>query len=78
MTVHLTAQVHVVLAVIPIVSHGAGAAVGSQAISAGASVLTGLRVTFVMLKLTECPVKARATAAGKGVDVIDASPIIQT
>lgn len=62
----------------PIVSHGTGAAVGTQAVSAGSSVLTGLRVTFVLFKLTECPIKTRATATGKGVNVIDASPVIQT
>lgn len=66
------------LAVLSIVSYGAGAAVGAQAISAGASVLAGLRVALIMLILTECPVKPRTTTAREGVDLINASPIIQT
>lgn len=64
------------LAVLSIVSQGAGAAVVAQAISAGASILTGLRVALILLKLTEFPVKTRTATARKGVDAINASPII--
>lgn len=78
MTAHLVAQVRIVLAVLSTVSHRAGAAVGVQAISAGASVLTGLRLALVLFLLTKCPIKTRATTAGKAVDVINASPVIQT
>ncbi len=66
------------LAVLSIVSYGAVAAVGAQAISTGASILTGLRVTLILLKLTECPIKTRTATAREGVDIINASPVIQT
>ena len=65
------------LAVLSTVSHGAGAAIGAQAISACSSILTGLRVALVLLVLTEFPVKTMTATAGEGVDVINASPIIQ-
>lgn len=58
----LAAQVYKILAVEPIVSYGAGAAIGAQTISAGPSVLTGLGVTLVMLIFTESTMKTRATA----------------
>lgn len=61
-----------------IVSHGAGAAVGAKAIGTSASVLTGLRVALILLELAKCPVKTETATAREGVDVIDASPIIQT
>lgn len=66
------------LTVLSIVSCWASAAVGAQAISAGASIFTRLRVAFILLIFTECPVKSRMATARKGVDVINASPIIQT
>lgn len=78
MTAHLAAQVHIVLAVLSIVSHGTGAVVGAQAVGAGSSVLAGLRVALVLLVLTKRPVKTRAAMAGKAVDVINASPVIET
>lgn len=78
MTAHLAAQVIIELAVLSIVSHRAGAAVGAQAVGAGASILTGLRFALVLLVLTKRPMKTRATTAGKAVDVINASPVIQT
>lgn len=70
-------QLHSYLAVLSIVSRRAGTAVGAQAVSAGASILAGLRVTFILLKLTERSVKTRTATARKGVDIINASPIIQ-
>lgn len=66
------------LAVMSIVSYRAGATVGAQAISAGASILTGLRVALILLVLTKRPVKPRPATAREGVDVINASAIIQT
>lgn len=66
------------LAVLAIVSHRAGATVASQAIGAGASVLTGLRVALILLVLTECPVETRTATAREGVDFVNASSIIQT
>lgn len=62
MAADLAAQVYKILAVESIVSHGAGAAVGAQTVSAGASVLTGLGVTLVMFIFTESTVKTRAAA----------------
>lgn len=61
-----------------IVSHGAGAAVAAQAIGTSASVLTGLRVALILLELAKCPVKTKRATAREGVDVIDASAVIQT
>lgn len=61
-----------------IVSHWAGAAVGAQAIGTGASILTGLRVALILLKLAKFPVKTKTATAREGVDVISASPAIQT
>lgn len=66
------------LAVLSIVSHRAGAAIRSQAISAGPSILTGLGVALVLLVLTKRPIKTRTAAARECVDVIDACPIIKT
>jgi len=66
------------LAVMSIVSHGAGAAVGAQAIGAGASILTGLRVALVLLVLAERPVETGTATAREGVDVVNASPVVQT
>lgn len=66
------------LAVLSIVSYGAGAAVLAQAISADASILTGLRVALILLVLTESPVKTRPATTREGVDLINACPIIQT
>lgn len=66
------------LTVLSIVSHRAGAAISSQAISAGPSILTGLRVALILLVLTKCPIKTRTAAAREGVDVIDTGAIIQT
>lgn len=63
MAADLAAQVYKILAVESIVPHRAGAAVGAQTVSAGASVLTGLGVALVMLIFTESTVKTRATAA---------------
>lgn len=65
------------LAVLSIVSHGAGAAVGAQAVSAGASIFTRLRVALILLELTEIPVKTRTATAREAVNAINASPIIQ-
>lgn len=64
------------LAVLSIVSHRAGASIRSKAVSAGPSILTRLGVALVLLVLTKRPVKTRTAAAGEGVDVIDACPII--
>lgn len=58
----LAAQVYKILAVESTEPHGAGAAIGPQTISAGASILTGLGVTLVMLIFTESTIKTRATA----------------
>lgn len=77
MTAYLAAEVHEVLAVLSIVSHGAGAAVGAQAVSAGASIFTRLRVALILLELTEIPVKTRTATAREAVNAINASPIIQ-
>jgi len=66
------------LTVLSTVPHGTGTAVCTQAIGARASIFTGLGDTLVQLVLTEFPRKTRAATAGKCVDVIDASPIIQT
>lgn len=63
LTTDLTAEVFKILAVKSIESHGAGATVGAQPICTGASVLTGLGVTFVMLIFTESTIETRATAA---------------
>lgn len=78
MTAHLAAEVHEVLAVLSIVPHRAGAAVGAQAISAGASILTGLRIALILLILTECPVKTRTATTREGADAVNAGPIIET
>lgn len=62
LTTDLTAEVFKILAVKSIESHRAGAAIGAQTISAGAPVLTGLGVTFVMFIFTESTIETRATA----------------
>ena len=64
------------LAVLSIVSHGAGAAIRAQAVSAGSSILTGLRIALILLILTEGPVKTKTATAREGVDVINANPIV--
>lgn len=66
------------LTVLSVVSCWASAAVGAQAVRAGASIFTGLRVTLILLVFTEHPVKSRTAMAREGVDAIDASPVIQT
>lgn len=52
--------------------------VGAKAISAGASILTGLGVTLVLFKLTEPPMETGTTPAREVVDVINTCPVIQT
>lgn len=64
------------LAVLSIVSHRAGAAIGAQAISASPAIFTGLRVALILLELTEFPVKTRTATAREGVDAIIACSII--
>lgn len=66
------------LTVLSNVSCWASAAVGAQAVRAGASIFTGLRVTLILLVFTELPMKSRTATARECVDVIDASPVIQT
>lgn len=73
---HLTAQVHIVLAVSSTVPNRAGAAVCVQAISAGGSIFTRLRITLVLLILTKGPIKTRTATAREGVYVINTCPII--
>lgn len=66
------------LAVGSTVSHGAGAAVSAQPVSAGSSVLTGLGLALVVFILTEFPIKTRTATARKTSDAINARPIVQT
>ena len=40
--------------------------------------LAGLRVTLILLILTEGAVEARTTTTREGVDVINTGPVIQT
>lgn len=66
------------LTVLSTVSCRAGAAVRAQAVSADASIFTRLRVTLILLVFTEFPIKSRTATASEGVDIVNASPIIQT
>lgn len=64
------------LAVLSIVSRRTGAAIGAQAVSAGPTIHTGLRVALILLILAKFPVKTRTATTREGIDVINASPII--
>lgn len=65
------------LAVVSSIFSRTVATIGAQAIHAGSSVFTRLRVTFILLELTKDPMKTRTATARKGVDVVDTSPIIK-
>lgn len=66
------------LAGFSIIHQWAGAVEGPQAIYAGATIFTGMRVTLVQFKLTELPRKTMPTAAGETVYSIHTCSIVET